>query len=180
MMRQVYRRDDANKWVALDTPAMRKATEVVGFETVDGFAADDIYCAGWEGEIWHYNGKKWRQIDSPTNIVLMDACCAPDGNVYLCGQMGKILRGRDDRWEVIEHGGPKANWWNCCWYQDRLWLATDRGLFTLGKKDKLVPVDFGDESPTTFRHLSTADGVLLSTGAKDVLLFDGSTWTRID
>lgn len=180
MMRQVYKRVGVNKWIRLDTLAMEKTKVVVGFEAIDGFSEQDLYCAGWEGEIWHYNGKKWRQLDSPTNLILFDCCCAPDGCVYVCGQLGTILKGREDAWEVLDHGGPKVDWWNCCWFQDRLWLACDRGLYTLGTGGALERVDFGEDEPGTFRHLSTADGVLLSTGPKDSMLFDGNAWTRID
>lgn len=72
------------------------------------------------------------------------------------------------------------NWWNCCWYRDKLWVACDRGLYTLGADGKLSRVNFGDDEPGTFRHLSAADGVLLSTGPKYVMLFDGTAWIRID
>ena len=41
-------------------------------------------------------------------------------------------------------------------------------------------VDTGAEQAKTFHRLSADDGVLLSVGAKDVLVFDGKTWTRID
>lgn len=179
MMRQVYRRDGADTWTRIDTPAMARCTGVTGFETIDGFSLDDIYCAGWGGEIWHFDGHGWKRIDCPSNLILTDCCCAPDGQVYLCGQMGLILRGRGSSWEVIDHGGPKLTWWNCCWYQEKLWVASDLGLYTL-EDGKLERVDFEIEEPDTFMHLSTGDGVLLSTGAKDALLFDGDAWTRID
>jgi len=37
-----------------------------------------------------------------------------------------------------------------------------------------------DDKPATCLRLTAADGVMWSIGAKDVLSFDGKTWTRID
>ncbi|MNG31651.1 hypothetical protein D3C84_1174960 [compost metagenome] len=53
------------------------------------------------------------------------------------------------------------------------------GLFTLDQ-DKLLAVDFGEDSPNSCYHLSAADGVLWSIGGKDIMAFDGNNWTRID
>jgi len=59
MDRQVYRREDVNKWVCLDaTMRPGKDAGVVGFESVTGFSAKDVYAAGWGGEIWRFDGSK--------------------------------------------------------------------------------------------------------------------------
>ena len=180
MDRQVYRRDDANRWTCIDQSARPGPKEVKGFESIDGFSADDLYAVGYDGDIFHWNGKSWRQIDSPTNLILTDVCCAADGLVYIVGQMGTIIRGRGDRWEVLDHGGGKAHLWNCAVFQGRLYTTTNSKLLHLGTDGKLVPVDFGEDLPATVYHLATGDGILLSIGAKDVMSFDGITWTRID
>jgi hypothetical protein len=46
--------------------------------------------------------------------------------------------------------------------------------------DRLKPVGFGKDLPRTCFHLSAADGVMWSIGAKDLMAFDGKSWTRID
>jgi hypothetical protein len=41
----------------------------------------------------------------------------------------------------------------------------------------LRPVDFGETAPPgTCYHLSSADGLLVSIGPKDLFQFDGKTW----
>lgn len=180
MDRQVYRRDDANRWTCIDQSARPGPQEVKGFESIDGFSADDIYAVGFDGDIFHWNGKAWRQIDSPTNLILTDVCCAADGLVSIVGQMGTIIRGRGDRWEVLDHGGGKAHLWNCAVFQGRLYTTSKSKLLQLGADGKLVSVDFGDDIPSTVFHLAAGDGILLSIGPKDVMSFDGTTWTRID
>ncbi len=181
MDRQVYRREDANKWVSIDATMRPKpgSSDVVGFESIDGFSERDIYAVGWQGAIWHYDGKKWRQIDSPTNVILTNTCCAGDGNVYISGRLGLLLRGRNDTWEVIEHESTAQDLWGLAWYDGKLYVSSLKQVFTL-EGDALAPVDMGDDPAESAYHLSAADGVLWSIGAKDVMAFDGSEWTRID
>jgi hypothetical protein len=181
MNRQAWRRDDAHQWTSIDQAARPAdgSKEVVGFEAVDGFAESDIYAVGWNGEIWHYDGSGWHQKQSPTNIVLTRVQCAGNGVVYASGRKGLLLKGRDDSWEVIDHQSMIDDIWDLAWYQEKLYLSTMYGLFTLDQ-DKLLPVDFGEDSPNSCYHLSAADGVLWSIGGKDIMAFDGNSWTRID
>lgn len=181
MNRQVYRRDDVNRWTSADQGARPPAEDkrVVGFEAVDGFSQAEIYAAGWDGAIWRYDGKQWSEIDSPTNLILTCVCCAGDGNVYLAGQMGTLIRGRNQRWDIVEHEGTLAEIWGLAWFGDKLYLSTSKEVYLL-VNDRLVPVDFGDETPPTCFHVKTAEQALWSIGAKDVMAFDGNHWIRID
>ena len=179
--RQAYRRDGPGAWVCIDNWAKSKAKDITdySFESIDGFSEKDIYVAGWEGEIWHYDGKKWTQIESPTNLALHKVVCAGDGNVYIAGQVGTLIRGRGDQWDVINHEATEEDFWGLAWFQDELYLATTHFVYRL-VDDQLVRIDFGDtDIPATCYHLSAADGIMWSIGAKDVMEFNGSAWTRI-
>ncbi|MCF7223508.1 hypothetical protein [Marilutibacter chinensis] len=181
MNRQAWRRNDAHQWVSIDQGARPAdgSREVVGFEAVDGFSESDIYAVGLDGEIWRFDGNTWSQKQSPTNIVLTRVLCAGDGVVYASGRKGLLLRGRGDAWDIIDHQSMIDDIWDLAWYQDKLYLSTMYGLFTLDQ-DKLLPVDFGEDSPSSCYHLSTSDGVLWSIGGKDIMAFDGNSWARID
>jgi hypothetical protein len=181
MDRQVYRRDGVDSWTCIDHSARPKAGDdaIVSFEAIDGYSAKEIYAVGREGEIWQYDGVSWRQITSPTNIILTKICCAPDGNVYICGLAGILLRGRHDNWEIIEQEDTEADLWGIAWHADALYLASMNFVYKLDG-DKLALVDFGADTPGTCFHLSAADGVLWSIGAKDLMAFDGAQWVRID
>lgn len=183
MDRQVYRRDGVNAWKCIDQSMRPPAgsTEIVGFESIDGFSESDLYAVGWQGAIWHYDGKAWAQEDSPTNVILGGVCCAGNEKVYACGRLGTLLRGRAGRWEVIKHESTEQDLWGLAWYEGVLYAASMRQVFRLTADDKLEPVVMGDDPPaSTAYHLSAADGVLMSVGAKDVMLFDGKAWARID
>jgi hypothetical protein len=182
MGRMVYRRDDVNKWTAIDKGVLvpGDVIELLGFDGIDGFSEEDIYAGGLQGEIWHYNGKKWTQLDSPTNVPLYDIICGGDGQVYAAGRDGVLVQGRGDNWRVLTDDAFQRDIWNLCWFADRLFIATTSGLFYLNEKGKIKPVDFGADVPNTTYHLSARDGIMWSIGAKDIMQYDGKTWTRID
>jgi len=184
MDRQVYRRDGVNVWTAVDQsmrPPKGDPSQVVGFESIDGFSEQDIYAVGWQGAIWHYDGKTWTQEDSPTNVILGGVCCAGDGMVYACGRLGTLLRGKAGRWEVLKHESTEADLYGLAWYEGALYVASMKGIFRLTPALTLDLVVMGEDPPaTTAYHLSAADGILMSVGAKDVMVFDGKTWTRIE
>lgn len=181
MNRRVYRRDEIDSWVRIDQGARppRESDNIVGFESIDGFNESDIYAVGWDGAIWQFDGSIWSELASPTNLVLSDVCCGGDGLVYACARTGILLRGRDQKWEVVEHELDIGDIWNLAWFDGQLYLSTMRNVYTL-HDDSLRPVDMGDDTPNTCFHLTARDGVLWSVGAKDVMSFDGRHWTRID
>jgi hypothetical protein len=181
MDRQAYLRRGENDWVSIAAglPPGDQGAAPVGLEAVDGFGEDDIYAVGWDGEIWHSNGTQWRSVASPTNLILTDVCCAGDGKVYACGRRGLLVVGRSDSWSVIVQGAIMEDIWGLAWFRDRLYLATFAALYAL-KDGVIAIVDTGSDPAETYYRLATWGNVLVSTGAKDVMAFDGAAWTRID
>lgn len=181
MQRQVYRRDEVNLWTCVDESARPDASDdnVYSFEAISGFSTEEIYAVGRRGEIWRYDGSIWVRQDSPTNMILTKVCCAGDGNAYACGRVGTLIRGRGERWELIEHGATKRDFWSVAWFKNHLYLSTMQEVFRLDD-DTLSKMDFGKDIPSSCFALSAADGVLWSIGAKDVMAFDGTEWSRID
>ncbi|MEN0107037.1 MAG: hypothetical protein AAGC84_11510 [Pseudomonas sp.] len=181
MDRQVFRRLGQDHWQAIHgtMPEQPADDPVFGFESIHGFASDDIYAVGWHGEIWQFNGKQWRRCTSPTNVILTRVFCADDGLVYIAGQQGVLLRGRDDSWEVIDHEDTEADLWDLQWFDGALYISTMYSIFRL-HGEHLELVDCGDATPGSCYHLDSADGILWSIGADDIVQFDGHTWTRIE
>lgn len=177
MKRQVYKRVDANRWVAMHAPAPA-AKQNAGFEAIAGFNSDEAYAVGWNGEIWEWNGSKWMDRPSPTNLILTGVCCAED-RVYVCGQHGTLVEGRHDAWDIVDLMEMKDDFWDICWFGETLYLATMTMLYTY-TDEGLLPVVFGADSPATCYRLTHAEGVLWSVGSNDVFSFDGSQWARVD
>ena len=62
MGRSVIRRVRRGTWTEFGpgTTAVDQG-RIVGFEGIDGFSPDDIYVAGWGGEIWHLSHGGWQK-----------------------------------------------------------------------------------------------------------------------
>ncbi|MNP05678.1 hypothetical protein D3C76_976340 [compost metagenome] len=177
--RQVYVRH-SRTWQRCDQGVAEDPTadSLSGFESIDGFGEEEIYAVGNQGEIWCRRQGAWQRSESPTNIILENVLCAPDGMVYISGQLGIVLRGRADRWELIEHELTEDTFWDMAWFADRLWLSTTRGLYTL-QGGKLEKADTGLPKDQTFRYLDANQECLWSSGERHLAAFDGMTWTRI-
>jgi hypothetical protein len=182
MNRQVYCRDLSGGWGSIDQTIRslrHESDEVSGFEAVDGYDDTEIYAVGWGGEIWGYDGNVWSEKASPTNFVLVDVCCGHDETVYACGRSGVLVRGRGEAWEVIDHENMSDDIWSLAWYEGCLYLASYDSIYML-VDDGLMPINVGDDRVSSFFHLSVRDGVLWSVGEKDVVMYDGTKWIRID
>lgn len=177
--RQAYVREDENLWRCIDQSAQIGDTLITdtSFESIDGFNEQEIYTVGWEGEIWKYDGSLFSQQNSPTNLALYKVRCAADGFAYACGQLGTLLRGRDNQWEIIEHESTTEDLWGMEFFDGQLYVSSTRFVYQL-LDGKLKPVDFGDEIVRTCYHLSAANGIMWSIGSKDVMEFDGLNWKR--
>jgi photosystem II stability/assembly factor-like uncharacterized protein len=117
MSRQVYRREQPGKWVHIDQGVLAKPRDMVGFEAVDGFAQDDIYAAGLKGEIWHYDGKNWRQEKSPTDWAISRLRCVAPDMIYACGAGGALIRGQKGRFDLIQQKTTKDNLYGLEWFK---------------------------------------------------------------
>lgn len=114
-----------------------------------------------------------------TKYVLTDVCCASDGDVYICGQQGTILRGRRDHWSLLPFENfPPMDFWSLTFFAGYLYVASMHALFRL-EGDVFVPVDTDPDPAQTFGHLRHIEEVMWSTGAEDLMPFDGQTWTRL-
>lgn len=178
MKRQVYRRIADDTWVEMHAPPPREG-ENAGFEAIAGFNINEMYAVGWNGEIWEWNGQAWLNQTSPTNLILTAVCCGDDGNVYVCGQNGTLIQGRNDSWNLVPLEDIAEDLWDLCWFERKLYLATMTSLYVMTGAN-VAPVHFGPDRPATCGKLTAAEGVMWSIGSDDVFSFDGKQWMRID
>ena len=170
----VYRLDEFLKWVPMD----KGLPTSLNIEAIDGFDDGDIYAVGDAGALWRFDGRKWSNCDLPTNVNFNAVKCAGDENIYVAGNDGCLLCGQPDTWEFLAEDETHETFWDMEWFGGELYLSTISFVYRL-QNGKLELVDFGDHTPDTCYQLSAAKGFMWSIGARDVMKFDGKTWTRI-
>src|SRR6266540_836063 len=138
MKRQVFRRPvNTSRWERFDDGVLvpKTSKEVAGFLTIDGFSGSEIYAAGYRGEIWYFDGMKWRRIDSPTNLRLEALRCVVGDSVIAVGDEGVILLGRDDRWDVVAQELTDETFTDVETFQERIFISTEVGVLYELQKD---------------------------------------------
>ncbi len=149
-----------------------------GFEDMDGFSAQDMYAAGGQGDVWHYDGTKWRRLPFPSNMDLYTVCCAGDGFVYIGAESGSVFKGRGNEWKLISRGKMSLPFRDMVWHQGKVWGTSDYGLWVV-EKDKVKEADVPDKVRACSGHLSVGDGVMLLAGIYGAALHDGESWQMI-
>jgi hypothetical protein len=177
--RQVYRRESA-QWVHIDQGMIGAVDAIgIGFESMDGRSHQDIYAVGLGGEIWHFDGRHWDQIDSPTNLHLADVSCVNGSLTYAVGNGGVVVRGSGTHWEVLQNPQFKEDLWGVVAFNGQVYMAGFGGIARIDGND-IVPVDTGLGKVIPGYRLRTGPpGVLWSIGNDNLLRFDGKKWEEI-
>lgn len=182
MRRQVFSADETlAAWTNhTETLAVWPALgDVEGFEAIGGVEESQVIVAGWNGEIVVGSLGAWRRVDSPTNFILYGVCIADSGEAWAVGQGGLLLRGKDDTWEMVDHGAKKEDFWDLAWYRGQLYASTLRSVFSFD--DGLATrVDMEEATTYSCYHLSVAGDFLCSIGPYAISLFDGQTWSPVE
>lgn len=175
--RQVYERVAVSDWRCID-PDCQPSTSSDVFECIDGYSSSEIYTSGTGGELWKWNGANFTQLTSPTTNHMNCMRATPDG-IYVGGNAGTLVLGRHSTWNVIPNVIPATDdLWALEWFEGDLYAATVDDVYML-KDGVFEAVDFGNDHPASCGWLSAADGIMWSIGEKDVMEFDGNSWTRV-
>lgn len=177
MQRQVYRRDASGQWRDMMQGLPAPSAETGGFECCVAVSDTEIYAAGWRGEIWLWDGRAWRPIDSPTNRIITAMSLGPDGSVLACGRNGMLLQGKHDTWNTVHDGECPDDLWSIEHAFGQAFTAGLRRLYTI--EDPLALADTNPAHAGSFGFLVSREDVLWSLGEKDFISYDGRSWTKI-
>ncbi|MEZ6136490.1 MAG: hypothetical protein R3C53_16465 [Pirellulaceae bacterium] len=184
--RRILQRAGKNQWQdltkSLHTDLPASETLDWGFSDVDGFTEQDLVAVGGVGDAWRYDGQKWHQLDLPTNRILKCVCCASNGQAYIGGAGHMILRGRNDRWEVLHEATTNDTFMQLLEYNEQVYAVDEWGntLYRI-TDDGVEPVDMGGFSLPATGGLCMAQGhgKLLLGGLESASVFDGQTWKSV-
>jgi hypothetical protein len=165
-----------SEWKHIDDEILTRGG--ITLEDIDGTGPEDMYAVGWKGTIYYYDGKRWEKLDSPTNRHLSNVRCVSRDEVYVCGNGGSIFRGHKHSWEFIGDPEFTDNFWGMAVFENQLFLAHNLGLM---KHDgnELIPIDIDIGKTLSCHRLHGTDGVLWSFGEKELLRYDGNSWTEV-
>ena len=190
--RAVFRRDGRDKWTHLSkqlesqTETLKKQVREkggqlwTGFDCIDGFEAHkDLYAAGGNGDVWHYDGEDWLPVDIPLAKMQINAlCCAEDGYVYIVGRFGAILKGREDSWEVIQHNS-KTDFSDVIFYKGLVYLASAARLYYIKDSQTDIVRYKAKQVPANHGHLYVNHGLMMTAGRSSAAIFDGENWKAL-
>jgi hypothetical protein len=71
------------QWIQVDTTAFDLPAAGGGLNTIWGTSATDIYVGGREGFVLHYDGRKWREVETETKNDVIQIVGASRKDVYL-------------------------------------------------------------------------------------------------
>jgi hypothetical protein len=76
-----------------------------------GSSSSDLFVAGNNGNIAHWNGSNWTKIESGTTVDLLDVWGSPDGTIWACGYNSEdaftsLLRYDGTQWNKVYEGSP--------------------------------------------------------------------------
>jgi len=156
-----------------------------GFSDLDGFSKNDIYGCGDGGDLWHYDGKKWKRLDPPSNFDMSAILCAKDGYVYIGGNIGQIMKGRyskekGEEWEILKSSLSRRIH-SLAWFQEKVYIGTEEGLFSIDGKEKIKQYIFPEDGfhQYSFQNVASSKDALLSYGNHQALVFDGEQWEEL-
>lgn len=185
-LHQIYRKEDGKNWTkdtlnpissglirGLDLP-------LYGLESVASFPKKETYAVGWGGECFMEMNNIWNPISLPTNLDLHKIICAPDSFSYICGDNGIVIRGRENRWRVIENNLTDENLWGLVFFKNRIFVSSMYEIFEIIDDSlRSLKFDTNDEAPSTTYLLTACDEVLWSIGEKHLSQFDGKNWKQL-
>ena len=173
---QVYRRTPTG-WIHVDQGILDPGFErSLTLTSISGSAEDDIFVVGWHGRILHFDGYRWTELDSPTNIHLERVLSVGRGEAYVCGNDGTLLRVHPGGIENLS-ADTDAHFWGLAVLDGRVFVSSLLTIYEL-IDGELEEVDTGLEG-VEFYRLVANDGTMWSFAAKDVVRFDGKTWEHV-
>lgn len=137
-----------------------------------------IFCAGDRGEVYWLDAEVWVRINSSTGANLCDIAISSQGEVYICGWSGTLLKGDEKGFSQIATNIDDY-FHSMAFFNGELYIGGSQGLYKLGG-DSVQPVRTNQNAPFNCVELDAYDGELLVVSDRWFLVFDGTAWRRID
>jgi hypothetical protein len=168
------------KWERMDEGIFSPLKKQVDrcLNAIDGFSDNDIYAVGDQG-VLNWDGKKWTKLKMPTDFPFYCVLCASNGEVYVGGSGGVLLKGNASKGWIDLSNTSVTNevFEDMAEFQGKIYItATDELISTNGKTIEKVNVPV--KGHKAYYAIDAVPDELWTVGDDCVLQFDGKTWTR--
>lgn len=178
MARMAYMRSPQGVWQRIDH-SLRTGLPTSGLLAVDGCDEQHIVACGFGGEAWRFDGRTWSQLALPTNLKLEQVRVVSPDLMAIAGAGGAMFLCEAGSWRVLPVTASKLTLWGLEYFEGRFYAADNAQIYVL-EEDGLQPVALPFEHEVSLGRLKACDGRMWSVGDKDLLVFDGKTWSSVD
>jgi len=163
---------------------LRQQTDAVLW-AVAGDAPDNIFIAGDDGVIFHFDGQRWQQEDLGSKLNVHSLCISGD-RVFSVGWLGRICVREEGQWRPMQGGQNDSSTVNQPLFEidaapdGSLWAVGDYGRITRYDGEQWLEQDCG-HTANLRAILPLADGRVLAGGLGGTVLelCDGQ-WRKIE
>lgn len=144
---------------------------------IHGTSEADIYVAGCDGFIAHFNGLEWKILSQQTAASLNAIYVQSVNEVWVAGSQGTLLRGSVKLgFKVLTRKALSADFYSIAEFDGVIYLGASNGLYTYrGNKLEKVRIDVA-HGLSEVCSVEQKDGKLWVLSSKMLLRFDGSQW----
>jgi len=177
-LHQVYKRSDGG-WFHIDAGIRVEDRLSVGYclNDIDGMNESEIYAVGERGLVFFYNGSRWSQVDSPTDVSLERVVCVSEDEIYIAGNHGTILHGNHKTLHTIVDAVGQR-FWGLASFRNTVYVCSTEKVYKLvdGVLEE-VPLTVPRGGP--LHRLSASKTHLWAIGTNNVYRYDGSIWQEL-
>lgn len=190
--RSVYKRVDVKQWklISEQPRKLAKKNPIGSINAMDGFSEQDIYMGGGKGDLWHFNGEQWRQLDPPINWNIRFLVCGGDGKVYISGGHGELMVGRDGCWEQLISMNQAAVQrviyiYSMAWFKNKLYVANGSYVFYFDGK-QWIDADYIQNKGNVEKIHANKDVMMVAashrvtifSGENEEILYENADWLK--
>lgn len=200
---QIYRRPSPDHWEHFDmgllqdrTPlqaaarqlqagadfsALASLTPMLDLLDIGGLGAQDLYCVGSGGSVFHHGGRAWTKVDVGIDDDLTAIHYASKEEVWICGSNGQLLVGSASQgFKNVSGVDDNQSFRSLVKFRGIVYLASDSDLFAFdGNRISRIDPPLSPGLQDANCVLSIDNSELWSIGFKDFVRFDGQRWERI-
>lgn len=199
---QIYKRIGPQQWIHADSGVLQSLAPrnaalqrlrsgggvesfadvppVLDLADIAGLSETDLYVVGSHGAVFHYDGRQWSRIDVGIDDDLTAIYCESPQEIWLCGANGYIFVGNARAgFRNLSSANDNQTLLSIAKFRGVLYVSSSLGIYAFnGSQLEAVHTSLVPEIADA-NVLEATPNSLWSFGFKDLVRFDGNSWTRI-